>query len=257
MTRTLAGETAPSSARATHYDVGDMPWIDVREPYAAPPVVHEPTATELVHGPLGPDRDGSGFGDGGYSDGGYSDVVLDGNDVVVGPHAELLIESSIVRNVTLCPDHQVGLDSSWCVFSSCDLSRCDVRRLRASRLSDCKLLGTDFSDADVSDVIFERCVFNLASLRMARFRRVTFVDCVLREVDAFELSATDVSFEGSELDRVNVDRMNATRVDLRGARSLHLEAVGRLEGFLVTDDQLPGLVYQLAFAAGLGVEQTN
>ena len=222
-----------------------MPWIDVREPYAAVPVVHDPTATEALRGIL-------------RSSGGehrFDDVVLDGGQADLGTHAGLVLESSMIRNLVLCPDEPVELDASWCAFSHCDLSRADVHRLRASRLSDCKFVGTDFSDADVVDVVFERCVLSLTNLRMARFSRVSFEHCTLRDLDAFELVATDVSFDGSELDQVNVDRLKATRVDLRHAKSLQLEAVGRLEGFLVTEHQLPGLVYQLAFAAGLGVER--
>lgn len=222
-----------------------MPWIDVREPHAALPVVHDPAPTTTPAGALRPDR----------GEHRLDDVVLDGGEVDLGEHDLLTIESSIVRNVVLCPDESVELDASWCSFSYCDLSRADVSRLRATRLSDCKFVGTDFSDADVSDVIFERCVFDLASLRMARFARVTFVDCTLREVDAFELVATDVSFDGSALHEVNVDRLKATRVDLRGATALELAAVNRLDGLLVAEHQLQGLVYQLAFAAGLGVER--
>jgi len=187
----------------------------------------------------------------------FDDVVLDGAEVDLGSHHELIIESSIVRNLVLCPDEPVELDASWCSFGYCDLSRAKVQRLRASRLSDCKFVGTDLSDADVVDVVFERCVFNLASLRMARFSRVRFEDCTLREVDAFELVATDVSFDGTEVDRLNVDRLRATRVDFRNAKSLELEAVARLDGCLVADHQLPGLMYQLAFAAGLGIERDD
>lgn len=224
-----------------------MPWIDVREPHAALPNLHEPTATAPLEGVLHPDRGEHHF----------DDVVLDGSNVDLGLHTGLVVESSIIRNVVLCPDEPVEVDASWCSFTYCDLSRADVNRLRASRLSDCKFVGTDFSDADVVDVVFERCLFSLANLRMARFTRVSFDDCTLRELDAFELVATDVSFDGSDLDTVNVDRLKATRVDLRDAKSVQLDAVGRLDGFLVAEHQLPSLVYQLAFAVGLGVEHSE
>lgn len=224
-----------------------MPWVDVHEPHATPPVVHAPTATHELDGVQHPESGEHRF----------DDIVLDGAVVELRSDADLTVESSIVRNVVLCPEDPVELDASWCTFSYCDLSRADVRRLRASRLSDCKFVGTDFSDASVHDVVFERCMFTLASLRMARFERVRFDDCTLREVDAFELTATDVAFDGSDLDRVSVDRWRTNRVDLRGATSLHLEAVGRLEGCLVAEHQLEGIVYQLAFASGLGVERST
>ncbi|HTO00890.1 MAG TPA: pentapeptide repeat-containing protein [Microthrixaceae bacterium] len=221
-----------------------MPWIDGKDQFADLPTVREPTATSVLSGQILP-LDGEHR---------FDDVLLDGDEVSSGEFEELVIDSSIIRNLVLCPDGPVTLDASWCRFESSDLSRAEVHQLRSSRLSDCKLVGTDFSNAALTDVIFERCLISLANFRMARLNRVRFKDCTLKELDAFEMVATDLTFDGSELNQVNVDRLNANRVDLRGARSLGLEGIGRLDGCLVAEHQLTDLIFQLAFAVGLGIE---
>ena len=145
------------------------------------------------------------------------------------------------------------------VFNSellgCDVSRARFTAVRGTRFADSKLVGADFGGAELTDVSFERCVLSFANLRSARLRRVRFVDCKLSDVDVSNADAENVSFAGSDLDRFNLDRFRAHRVDFRRAQLTALENVGSLDGCLVDEEQLPGLVYELAFALGLDLER--
>jgi uncharacterized protein YjbI with pentapeptide repeats len=184
-------------------------------------------------------------------------IAFDGDAADLAAHAEVELDSCALSDLSIGGDDPVEVSANRCTFDSCDLSRSRFREIRQCRISGSKLTGADLSNADLVDVVFERCVLHLTQLRMARLQRVLFSDCVLREVDAFELVAEDVAFDGSELERVNLDRLRGTRVDLRGARSLSFEGVGRLEGCLIADHQLHDLAYELAFAAGLGIERAG
>lgn len=229
-----------------------MAGMHVEEPYSAPPRIKAPRAvTTATAEHL--DADGDRVFVSGV-------VVEDGPELLAG-FEELDIEACIVRNTSLGEPAHVGagrralVSAFGTTFTACDLSGDRFRSVRQCRFDHCRLTGADFIEAEITDVTFEQCEFRLASFRMARLERVSFVDCRLSEVDAFELAAKSVSFDGSRLDGINLDRLRAERLDLRGADSLTLEGVGRLDGCLVTELQLHGLVHELAAATGLLVEQ--
>lgn len=180
-------------------------------------------------------------------------VLEDGPDVLADVR-DLQLDGVAARWTSLGGQRPRTLDIALTTFEGCDLSAERFGNVNRATFTGCKLLGADFSAGRLSDVVFERCVIRMANFRMATLERVAFVDCELVEVDAFELTATDVSFAGSRIERLNVDRLNADRVDLRGVTALSFDAVGRLDGCLVDESQLPMLAYELAAAVGLSID---
>ena len=163
--------------------------------------------------------------------------------------------TSTLTNVVLDGPEAPDLDVFNSEILGCDMSRARFTAVRGTRFADSKLVGADFGGAEISDVSFERCVLTFANLRSARLRRVRFVDCTLRDVDASNADVENVSFAGSDLDRFNLDRFRASRVDFRRSQLTAIENLGNLSGCLVDEEQLPGLVYELAFALGLDLER--
>lgn len=223
-----------------------MPWIEVVEPHAKPPRLK----------PVGlPGRwSGRVLVEDGLVE--LTGVAVDRTQALdLAGATEVEIGQCTVVGQSLASDTAPSLECQDTVLEDCDLSRLTIRALRRSRLVGCKLTGTDLSTATVSDVVFERCQLQYTNLRMAKLKRVQFVDCVLHEVDGFELEATDLSFPGSTLQEFNLDRLVATRVDLRDAAELDLTGIGRLDGCLAAEVQLPTLAYAMAAAAGLNIEK--
>ncbi|MGI9603429.1 MAG: pentapeptide repeat-containing protein [Acidimicrobiales bacterium] len=222
-----------------------MPWVEVEEPYSAPPRL----------GVVAPSAPWSG---GLERDGGRCEVVdraIEAAEFGLLAGDEVWLVDSTASGVVFEPTDDATLDVVASSFDRCDLSRVRLRSIETTRFRDCKLVGVDLGGATVDDVVFEGCTFGYANLRAARLRRVQFIDCRLDDTDGYEIDLEDVDFAGSTLRGLNVDRMRARRVDLRGAHELGLEGAGRLDGCLVSEHQIPQLMYALAFSSGLGVEQ--
>ncbi|MEM9563504.1 MAG: pentapeptide repeat-containing protein [Actinomycetota bacterium] len=222
-----------------------MPWVDVDEPYTKPPRLQ----------PIDPPGDWSGSL---AIDRGWAELV----DVVAGPDpapdlagcTELTVTESVVTGLTGV-EAGLTIEARRSRLGDADLSQASIRSLIGVRLDGCKLTGTDLAGARLTDVELRRCSLRYTNLRMARLERVRFVECTLDEVDAYEAEATDVEFVDTALNEVSVDRLRAERVDLRGATSLSLTAIGSLAGCLIDETKLMALAYPLAFAAGLGIER--
>lgn len=223
-----------------------MPRIEVDEPHAKPPRLPGFRTGSPWAGGLDPD-DGLAELVGVHLDAGIHPI--DEGDLA--RCSELVVEDSTLRGIGLGVEDGPQLEIRGGELVSCDLSQARVAVLQRSRLEGCKLTGTDLSAASLSDVEFERCSLGYTNLRMARLRRVRFLDCTFTDVDGFQLDLADVSVDGCRLAGVNVDRMTAERVDLRGAVELGLSGIGRLDGCLVDDHQLPAMAPMLALAVGL------
>lgn len=225
-----------------------MALIRVVEPFSAEPKQPSPAATR----PYDP---ACRVDDRGYVDlrnVEISNVVLDLLDA-----RSLDLRDCVVTNAQLQLAGSTPVEVIGCCISNGDLSAVSITALRTSTLTEVKLLGTELSGTIIQDVTFDRCVLRYVNLRTATLTRVRFRDCVLDDVDLYSATLTDVSFDECTLTDINADRAKASRVDLRGARSLALKGVKRLNGFLASESQLIGLVHTLAFAAGLDVEQTE
>lgn len=225
-----------------------MGWVDVTEPFAAPPTLREPR-------PTGTFRSLGDYDDRGYIE--LTELEVRDESIELGDTEELTLNGSVLANVRVEPEDGTRCEVRGSAFTDCDLSRLDFATLRTSTLIGTKLVGTDFSAATVSDVVFDRCVFRHTNFRMAALKRVRFESCVLDDVDFYETALEDVDFAGSELNEVNLDKVSPERVDLRHATTLGLKGLGRLAGFLISEAQVMELAYALAFATGLGVEQVD
>ena len=223
-----------------------MAWIRVTEPVSIAPKQQSQAATR-AYDPA------SRVDDRGYVDLAnveVTNVVLDLLDA-----RSLDLRDCIVSNAQLQLAEATPVEVIGCSIDNGDLSAVTITALRSSTLTEVKLVGTEFSGTIIQDVTFDRCVLRYVNLRTATLTRVRFRDCVLDDVDLYAATLTDVSFDECTLTDVNLDRVKASRVDLRGARSLALKGVSRLNGFLANESQLIGLLHTLAFAAGLDIEQ--
>ncbi len=154
----------------------------------------------------------------------------------------------------LATDAEFEAQLSGSVFEKSDLSRLRIRAARQSLFKGVKLVGTDFSDGLIQDCEFDGCVLRLTNLRMTTLRRVVFRDCTIEDMDAYSAQFEDVSFPGSRVESLNIDRAASSRTDVRECEPLGLTGFTRLDGFLVSEQQLPALSYQLAASVGLSVE---
>lgn len=182
-------------------------------------------------------------------------LAIDGGQLETDGPVELTIDDCHLEAFDLS-GASGPVEITGSVVDRCDLSGADVRTIRRSRLGGVKLVGTELSGAHLSDVVFENCSFRYANLRMATLERVCFRDCVIDDVDLFEATIRDVEFPGSTIDKLNIDRLDATRADLREASSIGFSGATSLRGLLVSEEQLPSLMYLLANLAGLDVENT-
>ncbi len=173
----------------------------------------------------------------------------------LGEAHRLDISDSRLTAVSLrAADADMEAQISGSVVEQSDLSRLRIRTARQSVFRGVKLVGTDFSDGVIQDCEFDECVLRLTNLRMATLRRVIFNDCTIEDMDAYSAQFEDVSFPGSRVESLNIDRVTSTRTDLRECEPLGLTGFNRLDGFLVSEQQLPALSYRLAASIGLSIE---
>mgnify|MGYP001815640570 CR=1 FL=1 len=224
-----------------------MPWIAGSDPYAATPRVRPPEPDVPWPGAIAVE---DGFAE-------VVDVAVPATTIELLDCHELALRRCALSGVTLALDPSPVVDAYGCTFENCDLSRVRFGSSRETTFVNCKLVGADLAGARLDDVVFEGCIVRYANMRQIEAERVRFADCTFDDVDFYEARLVDVAWPGSELRTVNIDRVRAERVDAREATVLGFEAVGRMDGWLVTELQLHELLYPLAFASGLGVEQPD
>ena len=219
-----------------------MPWVDVAEPFSAPPRATGPLAEPVGEGMLDlDDRWGS-----------ILEAELRGGvDISVCERVE--IRGSVFRGVTFRSQRGVELDVTASTFIDCDLSALQFTKLTNSRFEGCKLSGIDFSAGLLRDVLFDRTLVKLSVLRMAELERVEFRDTTLDDLDCYEARLADVSMPGTNLRAVELDKARFQAVDLREAVELDIRSCRRFEGCLLTQDQLVPLVHLFADAAGVSI----
>jgi len=179
---------------------------------------------------------------------------LDSATIDLAGLARVEIDHCHLKNVTFANGDGTEVAVAESVIEGSDLSRLDMVSIAECRISGAKLVGTSFSGKVIRDTELDGCVLRLANLRMVSLQRVAFVGCTIEDVDAYGADLEDVSFDDSTMSAFSIDQAAATRVDLRGCTTLGLTAIARLDGFLVSDDQLFALAPQLAAAAGLTIE---
>lgn len=166
----------------------------------------------------------------------------------------LEIEHCHLRNVSFANAEGTEVIISESVIEQSDLSQLRLTSVTECFLAGTKLVGADFSGGIARDSEFNDCVLRLANLRMSRLQRIAFMECTMEDLDAYSAELEDVTFHGSALSGFSVDRVAATRVDLRACTTLGLTGIGRLDGFLASEDQLFALAPLLGDAVGLMIE---
>jgi len=219
-----------------------MPWVDVAEPFSAPPRATGPLSAPEGEGTLDlDDRWGS-----------ILEADLRGG-VDISECEQVEIRGSVFHGVSFRAQPGVELDVTASTFIDCDLSAVQFTKLTNSRFEGCKLSGVDFSAGLLRDVLFDRALMKLSVLRMAELDRVEFRDSTLDDLDCYEIRLTDVSMPGTSLRAVELDKARFRAVDLREALELDIRSCRRFEGCLLTQDQLVSLVHLFADAAGVSI----
>lgn len=222
-----------------------MPWVEVDEPFAAPPRLSEPS-------PVG-EWDFDPGSEEGWLD--LDDALVEGDTLNLEGVKEVSIRDCVLRDVAVIASPRTRLEIHRCRIERSDLSGCALSTVVGTRFVDSKLVGVDLSESEISNVSFERCTLRLANLRLAKLQRVCFETCDMHEADLYGAGIEDLVVPGSRLTAVSLDRVEADRFDLRGVEVLQVTAVGALRGFLVSEAQLAGLTDLLALATGIGVQR--
>ncbi len=139
----------------------------------------------------------------------------------------LELRGSVLHGAAFATGDGLELDVRNCELVDCDLTTLRFRALTNTRLVGCKLSGCDLGSAQVRDVEF------------------------------YDTTLIDVSFPDSTLHAVDVDRSHFQRVDLREATEVDLRSCSRLEGCLLSPDQIVELAFVLALASGASIERSH
>jgi len=222
-----------------------MPWIEVSEPFAKPPKLSKPKLWPEWTPPLEIDRGLAELGGAAF---GEIQLEFDSCD-------DLEITDCSFAGTSLANAEAAEISVWRSTFERLDLSGLRFQTMRRSRIVGCKLVGTDLAGSTIEDVLFDNCSLRHVNLRAAKLNRVCFDNCTLDDIDLFEATLTNVDFVQSTLSEVNVDRLSAAKVDFRDATQLEFKGLSNLKGCLVTEEQLPSLMYALAFACNLGIEK--
>lgn len=222
-----------------------MPWVEVAEPFAAPPRRLGPAAPPGDEAVIELDDAG---------------VIIDA--VIRGPLdisscSRLEIRGSVLRGVSFEGAADVEID-----FAATHLANCDLQGIRVMRATDthfdaCRLSGCDLGGAVLNDVAFDDSVVRMTNLRLAELGRVRFDSCTLDEVDLHDATLSDVAFPATALRTVEVDRTRFATTDLRGATEIDLRSCRRFEGCLLSENQIVALAFVFAAAAGAAIERPD
>ncbi|GAA3444837.1 hypothetical protein Pve01_56710 [Planomonospora venezuelensis] len=146
-------------------------------------------------------------------------------------------------------------------FSDVELERCDLSNMVArtsamhrARVSASRLTGMSWSGCALRDVLFDGCRADLAGFRFSTFKDVVFRDCVMPEADFQNADLRGVRFERCDLTgaRFSSARMEGAR--FADCTLLRINGVTGLRGAIVKSRDAQGLVYSLAGAMGITVE---
>jgi len=224
-----------------------MPWIEVSEPFAKPPKLLKPKQWPEWTPPIEIDRGLAELG--GAS---FGEIQLDFDDC-----DDLEITDCSFAGTSLTNAEAAEVSVWRSTFERLDLSGLSFQTVRSTRIVGCKLVGTEMAGSTLENVLFENCTLRHVNLRAAKLNRVCFNNCTIDDVDLFEATVLNVDFAQSTLSEVNVDRLNANQVDFRDATQLGFKGLSTLKGCLVGEEQLPSLMFALAFACDLGIEKPS
>jgi uncharacterized protein YjbI with pentapeptide repeats len=147
-------------------------------------------------------------------------------------------------------------------FSNVELERCDLSGMAArsaamhrTRVSASRLTGMTWSECGFKDVTFDSCRADLTAFRFSTFKNVVFRDCALPEIN----------FQNADLRGARFERCNLTGAQFSGAQMegtrfadcvlLEIGGVTSLRGVIIKSQDAQGLVYSLASAMGITIEE--
>ncbi|MFJ2034212.1 pentapeptide repeat-containing protein [Streptosporangium sp. NPDC087985] len=147
-------------------------------------------------------------------------------------------------------------------FSNVELERCDLSGMAAraasmhrTRVSASRLTGMTWSECGFKNVTFDGCRADLTGFRFSTFKHAVFRDCAL----------TEVNFQNADLRGVRFERCNLAGAQFSGAQMegarfadcvlLGIGGVTSLRGVTIKSRDAQGLVYSLAGAMGITIEE--
>ncbi|MEV4183487.1 pentapeptide repeat-containing protein [Streptosporangium canum] len=147
-------------------------------------------------------------------------------------------------------------------FSNVELERCDLSGMAArassmhrARVSASRLTGMTWSECGFKDVTFDACRADLTGFRFSTFKNAVFRDCALPEANFQNADLKGVRFE-----RCNLTGAQFSGAEMEGARFadcvlLGIGGVTSLRGVTIRSRDAQGLVYSLASAMGITIEE--
>ncbi|MCG5218576.1 pentapeptide repeat-containing protein [Streptosporangium sp. KLBMP 9127] len=146
-------------------------------------------------------------------------------------------------------------------FTGAELERCDMSNMAArsstmhrSRVSSSRLTGMAWSECGFRDVTFDSCRADLTGFRFSDFKDVVFRDCNLTEANFQNADLRGVRFERCDLSGAQFSNAKMDGARFADCVLLGIASVTSLRGVTIKSQDAQGLVYALAAAMGITIE---
>ena len=142
------------------------------------------------------------------------------------------------------------------VFEGCDFANLRTRDCSLTRVSlaSSRMTGVSWIQGSLRQVTFEGCRMDMASFRFSQFKSVVFSGCRLAQADFQE-----ADLRGARFDRCDLTSAQFSKAQMEGTRFADcgldgLNGVTSLRGSIITGRNALALVYSLAGALGITIE---
>ncbi|MDP9866404.1 MULTISPECIES: pentapeptide repeat-containing protein [Streptosporangium] len=146
-------------------------------------------------------------------------------------------------------------------FTDVELEHCDLSNMRATtsamhraRASGSRLTGMAWSECAFRDVVFDTCRADLAGFRFSTFKNTVFRDCTMLEANFQNADLRGVRFERCDLTGAQFSNAQMDGTRFADCVLLGIGGVAGLRGSIVKSRDAQGLVYALAGAMGITIE---
>lgn len=147
-------------------------------------------------------------------------------------------------------------------FADVELERCDLSNMTArasgmhrTRTTASRLTGMTWAECTFRDVIFDACRADLTGFRFSTFKNVVFRDCNLREANFQNADLRGVRFERCDLSGAQFSQAQLDGAHFSDCELLGIGGVTSLRGAIVNSRDAQGLVFALAGALGILIEE--
>ncbi|WP_449066706.1 pentapeptide repeat-containing protein [Planomonospora algeriensis] len=189
-------------------------------------------------------------------DGMYRSMQFTGMDLTSHPVDAVDFEGCRFADVRLS-----GTEMRRAGFSDVELERCDLSNMVArtsamhrARVSASRLTGMTWSECTFRDVVFDGCRADLAGFRFSTFKNAVFRDCTMIEINFQNADLRGVRFERCELTGAQFSNAQMEGARFVDCTLLRIGGVLSLRGVTITSRDAQGLVYSLASAMGITIE---